>query len=73
MSYDLGDRAEFGFRKYGTYLQANNGRNAVMDAYQEALDLVVYLKQCCMEGKSLELEYQSALGIARQLCRTLIG
>jgi len=42
---DLKDRAETGRRKYGTYLEASNGRDALMDAYQEALDLCMYLRQ----------------------------
>ena len=46
---DLRERAEFGKRKYGTFLKTNNGRNALVDAYQEALDLVMYLKQKIME------------------------
>ena len=46
---DLVDRAEAGKKKYGTYLEANNGRNALMDAYQEALDLCMYLRQAIEE------------------------
>ena len=46
---DMEKRREFGVRKYGTPLQANNGRDALMDAYQEALDLVVYLRQLIEE------------------------
>lgn len=46
---DLEDRAKFGKEKYGTYLMTNNGRNALMDAYQEALDLVMYLRQALYE------------------------
>jgi hypothetical protein len=42
---DIGARDAFGAKKYGTRLQANNGRDALMDAYQEALDLVFYLRQ----------------------------
>lgn len=38
-----------GRRKYGTPLQAHNGRDALVDAYQEALDLVVYLRQAIEE------------------------
>lgn len=34
---DIAARMEFGRRKYGTALQAHNGRDALMDAYQEAL------------------------------------
>lgn len=53
---DLVDRAEMGKVKYGRYLESNNGRNALMDAYQEALDLCMYLRQLleeeCQKWKS---------------------
>lgn len=42
---DLKARAEVGKIKYGTYLMTKNGRDSLMDAYQEALDLVMYLRQ----------------------------
>ena len=42
---DMVERKAFGLKKYGTELQAHNGRDALVDAYQEALDLVVYLRQ----------------------------
>lgn len=47
---DLKGRGEVGFRKYGTMLRTNNGRDGLVDAYQEVLDLAVYLKQVLMEG-----------------------
>lgn len=46
---DLTGRAEQGREKYGTYLMTLNGRDPLVDAYQEALDLVMYLKQELME------------------------
>lgn len=46
---DLTARSETGREKYGTRLKTHNGRNALIDAYQEALDLCMYLKQCLME------------------------
>ena len=46
---DLQDRATVGKEKYGTYLMAFNGRDALMDAYQEALDLCMYLRQALYE------------------------
>ena len=46
---DMVTRAEHGVKTYGTYLQAHNGRNALLDAYEEALDLSVYLKQALEE------------------------
>lgn len=42
---DMRQRDFEGRRKYGTPLQASNGRDALVDAYQEALDLCVYLRQ----------------------------
>ena len=46
---DLKKRAEVGLKKYGTYLKANNGRDALLDAYQEACDLTNYLRQAIYE------------------------
>lgn len=46
---DLKARGVVGKLKYGTALKTNNGRNALMDAYQEALDMCMYLKQKLME------------------------
>lgn len=46
---DLNQRSERGKETYGTYLYPYNGRNAIMDAYQEALDLSMYLKQFMLE------------------------
>ena len=48
---DLNARAEMGEKKYGTRLKAHNGRDALMDAYQEALDLCMYLRQKIEEAK----------------------
>jgi hypothetical protein len=46
---DLQFRRSQGIIKYGRELQTHNGRDALMDAYQEALDLAVYLRQAIME------------------------
>lgn len=43
--------AAMGRARYGTPLQAGNGRDALVDAYQEALDLCVYLRQAIEERK----------------------
>ena len=48
---DLRARAEMGKAKYGTYLQTHNGRDSLMDAYQECLDLAMYLRQRVEEDK----------------------
>lgn len=46
---DMRDRDAMGERKHGTRLQPHNGRDSLVDAYQEALDLVVYLRQAIYE------------------------
>lgn len=46
---DMASRKAMGLDKYGTILQADNGRNALKDAYEEVLDLACYLKQALEE------------------------
>jgi hypothetical protein len=41
---DMNERDEMGARKYGVRHQHDNGRDHLVDAYQEALDLCVYLR-----------------------------
>ena len=41
---DMAKRLELGIERYGTGLQADNGRDMLQDAYEEALDLCVYLR-----------------------------
>lgn len=49
---DLQERTRRGIRKYGRPLQTHNGRDALWDAYEEALDLVQYLRQAILEKES---------------------
>lgn len=51
---DLKRRAESGKAQYGTYLETFNQRDALADAYQEALDMAMYLKQAIMERDALQ-------------------
>lgn len=48
---DIEDRKVIGLQKYGTLLQAGNGRRGLVDAYQEALDLCCYLRQAIEESR----------------------
>jgi nucleoside phosphorylase len=50
---DLAQRAEMGTEKYGTYLMTQNGRDPLWDAYQEVLDLAMYLRQEILERRGL--------------------
>lgn len=51
---DLKHRAVKGKEKYGTFLMTNNGRSALWDAYQEVLDLAMYLRQRILEDEENE-------------------
>jgi hypothetical protein len=41
---DITARCQVGIQRYGTALQAHNGRDMLRDAYEEALDLAIYLR-----------------------------
>lgn len=46
---DMQSRHEVGVKRYGTPLQPFNGRDALRDAYDECLDMAVYLRQAIIE------------------------
>lgn len=46
---DIEGRKVVGLQRYGTLLQPFNGRDALRDAYEEALDLAQYLRQAIEE------------------------
>ena len=46
---DMASRDQVGRARYGVPLQPHNGRDALRDAYEEALDLCAYLRQAIME------------------------
>jgi hypothetical protein len=68
---DIDARKQLGISRYGTALQAGNGRDALVDAYQEALDLAVYVQQAVEEGR-VDRECGGLLASdARNACRRL--
>lgn len=46
---DMAARKAIGIKRYGTALQPHNGRDSLLDAYEEALDLCNYLRQLIYE------------------------
>lgn len=46
---DLVEREALGISRYGTALQANNGRDALRDLYEELLDACCYIRQVIAE------------------------
>jgi hypothetical protein len=49
---DMETRDQVGRQRYGTPLQPFNGRDALRDAYEEALDCAVYLRQEVAQGNA---------------------
>lgn len=46
---DMTERRRVGIARYGTPLQPGNGRDALVDAYQELLDACAYIRQVIEE------------------------
>lgn len=49
---DAKARDQIGRERYGCPLQPGNGRDSIRDAYEEAMDLAVYLKNAAIEAES---------------------
>lgn len=49
---DIQERKRVGIERYGTPLQAGNGRDALVDAYQEDLDRIQYTRQAIEERRA---------------------
>jgi hypothetical protein len=66
---DAQERDEFGFQQYGTHLQAHNGRDFDADAYQECLDMVVYLRGWYEECRNVHTWsiYMNSLQLLREI------
>jgi len=65
-------RLEVGAQTYGVELHTHNGRPALTDAYQEALDCVVYVTQARAEGAGTPEEW-AALREAMRCALRLAG
>jgi hypothetical protein len=54
---DLQARKQLGLDRYGSLLQAGNGRDALLDLYEELEDSAVYAKQWLTENPSSAGDY----------------
>ncbi len=61
---DVEARKAVGIERYGTPLQANNGRNVDQDLYEELLDATTYLRQKLVERQDLN---DAVVGLTRFL------
>ncbi len=53
---DMQERDRIGTAKYGQRLKAGDGRDSLIDAYQEVLDLAVYLRKAIYEREAQDVE-----------------
>jgi len=71
---DMRGRDRFGFDKYGVRIQPFNGRDNLVDAYQELLDGLVYFRSALYEQDDdvlLHL-YRSTLQTCLELRRAIL-
>jgi len=70
---DMRARDRFGLAKYGVRIQPCNGRDNLVDAYQEMLDGAVYLRSALYEMEAgadralLQGMYEHSLGLLMRL------
>lgn len=64
---DMVERDRLGRERYGTPLTTNNGRDHLVDAYQELLDGAVYLKAAWLEGEQVRDAYYAQLDVIMQI------
>jgi hypothetical protein len=65
---DAAARDDLGLRRYGVRLQPGNGRNSLVDAYDEAMDLAVYLKTALLETEASEPDTDEEVALKSLLC-----
>lgn len=61
---DIEARIRLGERKYGTRLKSHNGRDAMLDLYQEVLDGINYSKQLVIEGRDDDTFFRCLVDLA---------
>lgn len=66
-------RKQKGIETYGTPLQAHNGRDPRVDAYQEILDCLAYTAQAAAEGRLNRLQTAVVWSAACRIAQVLAG
>jgi hypothetical protein len=68
---DTEARIRLGEKKYGTRLKSHNGRDAMLDLYQEVLDGINYAKQLVIEDKDDDFFFLSLVSLAKKIKQKL--
>jgi hypothetical protein len=71
LSRDLEDRRDFGLDRYGQTLQPGNGRDTLIDLYQEQLDGLAYAQTLLSEAQDSDAESDAKTLYEAQLVLTL--
>ncbi len=68
-------RKQLGIERYGQPLMTGNGRDAVRDAWEEAIDLAAYLTQMMMERENQATDYaaEAATAIPHGAFKLMLG
>lgn len=64
---DTEARIRLGEKKYGTRLKSHNGRDAMLDLYQEILDGINYSKQLVVENKDDGSLFNELVDLAKKI------
>lgn len=67
---EMEERRQTGIARYGKPVQPFNGRKALVDSYQEALDQVVYLRQRLEEEASPSCLINDGMAAYADFCRS---
>ena len=70
---DHESRIDMGEKKYGQRLRTNNGRNALLDCYQECLDGISYSAQDYLENRVSSAFLHRFAQLAEDIRRVLEG
>jgi|ERR1700733_5061545 len=70
---DLTARKALGLERYGSLLQAHNGRDALRDLYEELLDASVYARQKVAESLDGGLLNPGLNGVYQSILRHLLS
>ena len=70
---DMRGRDRFGFEKYGVRIQPHNGRDNLVDAYQELLDSLVYFRSALYEKPDPRMQdmYFETMKVCRWLRKAI--
>lgn len=71
MTLDMTERRDTGYKEYKTHLTVNTPIDSIQYGYEEALDLLVYVKKGILEGKLKGNKWKENYNTILRLCKDL--